>query len=469
MPRFFQQEQAAAACGEVEMCAASPNGLGKAVASHRAVEGGTAGTAASRIQTNDGPTTESLLMYQLEGISDTAWAAGSWIVRTNVTTANVNLTLEEVHICRASSNCASLATVGSATGLGIVMNAGVHSVNVTGTAQVAGTTDDAYIVLIFNAATGKQLIEVTPNQIIEMPTAAGGQTANPAIAKTTQIATTTTTSQGAVTSTPAVGVSVTAALSPTVVIGALTASPLVAVDTTAAVSPTASNGNTETPTVAVATAAATATTTTIGAVTALPNVAVTTSVAPAVVPVVGALTRAPAVAAATTSATATTATVATVVTPAVAVCTTAGTATTASSAKLIIGGRVIVAASEGRVIVTASEGRIVMAEHHMKTGDLLPLLVVDLVEKDGTIVNLTAVAGGTATLEWRRRGDVTKTTKTITISDAANGQLTYTWQAGDTAVAGEYVFEIIVPFPGGAQTFPAKDEPESVFFINEGL
>jgi hypothetical protein len=101
------------------------------------------------------------------------WAAGTWVTRWNVSTANMNLVLEAVHICRLNSAGTSQATIGSATALGLSMGAtGVITVNVTGTAQTFAAGDRVAIYMsVRNTTTMTQASGFTFNQSIATPIA----------------------------------------------------------------------------------------------------------------------------------------------------------------------------------------------------------------------------------------------------------------------------------------------------------
>jgi hypothetical protein len=99
------------------------------------------------------------------------WNAGTYTWRLNVTGSNMNITLTEVHICRISSGGTNLATVGSATGLGISCSStGVKSGTVTGTAQSHNPGDNIIFLFVFsNGSMSQQTLNITPDQIQNTP------------------------------------------------------------------------------------------------------------------------------------------------------------------------------------------------------------------------------------------------------------------------------------------------------------
>lgn len=103
--------------------------------------------------------------------ASTTGSAGTWTTRLNITTANMNLTLTSVHICRVDSSCANQETIGSTTGLSISLGTtGVKSVDVTGIAVTLAAGDMVNIVwLANNGAMSTQGAGITPNQDIDSP------------------------------------------------------------------------------------------------------------------------------------------------------------------------------------------------------------------------------------------------------------------------------------------------------------
>lgn len=103
--------------------------------------------------------------------------SGTWTVRLNVTTANMNLSISEIYICRVNSSCVNQETIGSATGLSISLGStGVKTQTVTGSAVTLGAGDIVTVVFkIVNGAMTDQSFNFTPDQNIDSPfTAAGG-------------------------------------------------------------------------------------------------------------------------------------------------------------------------------------------------------------------------------------------------------------------------------------------------------
>jgi hypothetical protein len=94
-----------------------------------------------------------------------------------------------------------------------------------------------------------------------------------------------------------------------------------------------------------------------------------------------------------------------------------------------------------------------MADFAIKRNDTAPSLVATLRDAEGVAVNLTG-----ATVDLIMAAATTGTVKVntaATLTDAANGIVTYNWLAADTSTAGDFNAEFEVTYSGGKkQTFP---------------
>lgn len=89
---------------------------------------------------------------------------------------------------------------------------------------------------------------------------------------------------------------------------------------------------------------------------------------------------------------------------------------------------------------------------YIKQGNTLPVYTDTLTDAFGNVVNLT---GATVTFHMTNMFAGNVVNSTASIINAAQGQVSYTWQSGDTAIPGTYSAEWAVTFSGGAQqTFP---------------
>jgi len=85
---------------------------------------------------------------------------------------------------------------------------------------------------------------------------------------------------------------------------------------------------------------------------------------------------------------------------------------------------------------------------YLKVGDLAPKLQFDL------NANLT---GATVVAKIRRAHQSTVLTKTLDVTDAAQGLCEYQWVAGDTDTPGTYYIEVLVTFSGPIpERFPQR-------------
>jgi hypothetical protein len=107
----------------------------------------------------------------------------------------------------------------------------------------------------------------------------------------------------------------------------------------------------------------------------------------------------------------------------------------------------------------------------LKTGDTEPNLVATLYKDNGNPYDLSA---GTPTVEFAlaEANESTlvvdsDTNASVSITDAANGEVSYSWQAGDTDTKGTYEGEFRVDDSNGATSFPNRGT--FTVHIEEGL
>lgn len=164
----FTQTDSAATIG-TPSC--SGRGFGFGSDTRAATDGGTPGStpisislASSASLIDRGPSKCTVVVGAL-------WTSGTWTWRLNITTANMNLTLEEVYICRFNSSDVSQATIGSSTALAISLGTtGVKSGTISGSAQSPSVGDYVSVMFTFsNSAMSAQSFSFTPNQNIDSP------------------------------------------------------------------------------------------------------------------------------------------------------------------------------------------------------------------------------------------------------------------------------------------------------------
>lgn len=103
--------------------------------------------------------------------SGVSWDAGTWTIRINCTTSNMNMSISQIHICRIDSNCVNQASLGSATGLSISLGTtGVKTQTVSGSGATPGANDRILIVIVgSNSAMTTQSAEILKDQNIDSP------------------------------------------------------------------------------------------------------------------------------------------------------------------------------------------------------------------------------------------------------------------------------------------------------------
>lgn len=96
---------------------------------------------------------------------------------------------------------------------------------------------------------------------------------------------------------------------------------------------------------------------------------------------------------------------------------------------------------------------------YIKQNDRRPLFIVALRDNFGesteAAVDLTTASAAVFNLRLHGGTAVKISRGACTISDAVNGEVTYTWGTADTNTVGTYDAEVEVVWPGGkAETFP---------------
>lgn len=167
---FTQTDDQSTECTGTELNGCS-GATGGSTANRQATVGGTAGTVAVPDSITGNATGEVGPVMDLTVPASTTGDSGTWTTRLNVTTANMNLTIVSIFVCRANSTCTNQETIGSATGLSISLGTtGVKSQNVTGSAVTLAAGDRVTVIYVLaNGSMNAAAFEWTPNQDIDSP------------------------------------------------------------------------------------------------------------------------------------------------------------------------------------------------------------------------------------------------------------------------------------------------------------
>jgi hypothetical protein len=94
----------------------------------------------------------------------------------------------------------------------------------------------------------------------------------------------------------------------------------------------------------------------------------------------------------------------------------------------------------------------------IKNGDTAPAYVVDLqddVDSTPVAINLTSATSVTFKMRLTGTTGAPAITQAMTVTDAANGRVTYEWQTGDTDTPGTYDAEFEILWTDGTiETVP---------------
>lgn len=170
MSDIYTQTDTDAPLGVIQACA--PVAPAADADAKEAVVGGTAGVTAEACGVAS-QTKEVCYADELRIGDDDSLDAGTLTYRLNVSTAQNDLTLEDIYVCRVNSSGVSQETLGSVTGLGTdISGGGVFPQNITLSAASAHNAGDrVYILVAVNNANQHtaRSIEILPDQNIDTP------------------------------------------------------------------------------------------------------------------------------------------------------------------------------------------------------------------------------------------------------------------------------------------------------------
>lgn len=170
MSLSFNLTAASANCGAVAACSGAT--LAVVTATSQMVVGGLVATLSNSV-TVTGLAREAAVMYQsIPGAFSSAdWPSGTYTIRLNITVADIRMEWDHTYICRMSSACGSLETIGSLTNQSISLGTtGIKTMSVSGVQAVSNLDDTVYIVLVFqNTGATNRSVSVRFNQAIDTP------------------------------------------------------------------------------------------------------------------------------------------------------------------------------------------------------------------------------------------------------------------------------------------------------------
>ena len=169
MPITLVQTDTAANCLENQYCSANSNNSSQT--SRDAISGGTAGVTAVSAQQADVVANRATIGFGSTAPNSTQWESGTWTIRLEVTTSNMNIDSWQFTVCRLNASCTNQATVIADTaGTGDFATTGVKSGSASGSAQTAAP-DDVIEVLIspHNSTSMFQNWGWKPSQNIDTP------------------------------------------------------------------------------------------------------------------------------------------------------------------------------------------------------------------------------------------------------------------------------------------------------------
>jgi hypothetical protein len=100
---------------------------------------------------------------------------------------------------------------------------------------------------------------------------------------------------------------------------------------------------------------------------------------------------------------------------------------------------------------------VTISRFYLTAGDVGPPLDEQLVDQNGTPINLTGATVTFRMVEYFQKTFVAVNSLSAMILDAINGKVRYQWTTGDTATPGLYLAWFVVNWGGGPQHFPQDD------------
>ncbi len=165
----FQQTDTAAPLGTDVACSGAT--VAATPLARLATDGGAAGTTEVLPKHGVGVSGLAFVMVEIDPGEDVP--SGDHVTRWDITTANLNITLQAVHVCYWDDSLSSFSSLGSTTSIGDDLDAAVKTVTITG--ADAGPTyaagDRLYYVFVGDTAAdhGNEQFGWTPSQLMTTP------------------------------------------------------------------------------------------------------------------------------------------------------------------------------------------------------------------------------------------------------------------------------------------------------------
>lgn len=166
------QTDSAASCSAAVLCASGASLHANALEA-LCQEGGSAGSGADNVDMGTAALTDNVgYMYDCVIPAGASWDAGTWTIPINFTNGHMDITLDQVRICRVNSSCVNQESLGSESGIGFNTAGGQTTRNITGSSVASPSAGDRVaIVLVFDKASShsSRSFDITPNQTITCP------------------------------------------------------------------------------------------------------------------------------------------------------------------------------------------------------------------------------------------------------------------------------------------------------------
>jgi hypothetical protein len=118
---FQQTDTTANASAIAALCSGNSNNTD--TESNTCAEGGSAGSTERTVTLDSSAADLNAVWMEITGIDNYDGASGDWTIRLNVTTANHQCTIDEIHICRVNSSYVNQETLASSTAIGRTLGA----------------------------------------------------------------------------------------------------------------------------------------------------------------------------------------------------------------------------------------------------------------------------------------------------------------------------------------------------------